>query len=65
MDATMSALNGGEDFELLFTIDQVDFEKIKSNMDITVIGYATEQANICQLITPAGNQFDIKAQGWN
>lgn len=65
LDATMCALNGGEDFELLFTINQADFEKIKSNMDITVIGYATEQTNICQLITPAGNQFDIKAQGWN
>ena len=64
LDATTCALNGGEDYELLFTISQADFEKIKSNMDITVIGYATEQANICQLITPSGNQFDIKAQGW-
>lgn len=64
LDATMCALNGGEDFELLFTIAQTDFEKIKSNMDITVIGYATDQANVCQLITPSGNQFDIKAQGW-
>jgi thiamine-monophosphate kinase len=64
LDATMCALNGGEDFELLFTIDQTDFEKIKSNMDISVIGFATNQANICQLITPSGSQFDIKAQGW-
>lgn len=64
LDATMCALNGGEDFELLFTIAQTDFEKIKSNMDITIIGYATDQANVCQLITPSGNQFDIKAQGW-
>ncbi|MFM9945694.1 MAG: thiamine-phosphate kinase [Bacteroidia bacterium] len=64
MDATMCALNGGEDFELLFTITQADFEKIKSNMDITVIGHATNEANVCQLITPSGNQFDIKAQGW-
>lgn len=64
LDATMCALNGGEDFELLFTIDQADFEKIKSNMDITVIGFATNQANVCQLITPSGSQFDIKAQGW-
>ncbi len=65
LDATMCALNGGEDYELLFTIGQSDFEKIKSNMDITIIGYATDQANICQLITPSGSQFDIKAQGWN
>jgi thiamine-monophosphate kinase len=64
LDATTCALNGGEDYELLFTISQSDFEKIKSNMDITVIGYATEQANVCQLITPSGNQFDLKAQGW-
>ncbi len=64
LDATMCALNGGEDFELLFTIDQADFEKIKSNMDITVIGFATNHANVCQLITPSGSQFDIKAQGW-
>lgn len=64
LDATMCALNGGEDFELLFTIDQADFEKIKSNMDITVIGFATNQANVCQLITPSGGQFDITAQGW-
>jgi len=65
LDATMCALNGGEDYELLFTIAQSDFEKIKNNMDITVIGHATEQVNVCQLITPSGNQFDIKAQGWN
>ncbi len=64
LDATMCAMNGGEDFELLFTIAQTDFEKIKSNMDITVIGYATEQVNVCQLITPSGNQYEIKAQGW-
>ncbi len=64
LDATTCALNGGEDFELLFTISQADFEKIKSNMDITIIGHATTQANICQLITPLGNVFDITAQGW-
>ena len=64
LDATMCALNGGEDYELLFTIAQADFEKIKTNMDITVIGHANEQPNVCKLITPSGNEFDIKAQGW-
>ncbi len=64
LDATMCALNGGEDYELLFTIAQADFEKIKSNMDITIIGHATNETNVCQLITPSGTQFDIKAQGW-
>jgi len=65
LDATMCALNGGEDFELLFTINQSDFEKIKSNMDISIIGHATSQENICQLITPSGGQYDITAQGWS
>jgi len=64
LDATMCALNGGEDFELLFTVPQSEFEKIKNNMDISIIGHATEQPNVCNLITPSGNVFDIKAQGW-
>lgn len=64
LDATMCALNGGEDYELLFTIKPEDYEKIKSQMDISVIGHATAQANVCQLITPSGNVFDLKAQGW-
>jgi len=64
MDATMCALNGGEDYELLFTISPNDYEKIKNQMDISVIGHATDEQNICKLITPSGNMFDIKAQGW-
>jgi len=65
MDATMCALNGGEDYELLFTISPNDYEKIKNQMDITVIGHSTDEPNICKLITPSGNMFDIKAQGWD
>ena len=64
LDATMCALNGGEDYELLFTISPADYEKIKHQMDISIIGHATEEPNNCKLITPSGNMFDIKAQGW-
>jgi thiamine-monophosphate kinase len=64
LDATTCVLNGGEDFELLFTIPQSDFEKIKSSMDISIIGHATDQTGVCKLITPSGNQFDLTAQGW-
>jgi thiamine-monophosphate kinase len=58
------ALNGGEDYELLFTIKQEDFDKIKNNPDFTVIGHATEVVNSYRLNTKAGNSFEIKAQGW-
>lgn len=64
LDATMCALNGGEDFELLFTVSQTHFEKLKNHMDISIIGHATEIPNACKLITKAGTEFDIKAQGW-
>jgi thiamine-monophosphate kinase len=58
------ALNGGEDFEVLFTIDQSDYEKINKHVDFSVIGHATEVANSIRLVTRAGSAFDIKAQGW-
>lgn len=64
LDATMCALNGGEDFELLFTVSQTQFEKLKNHMDISIIGHATEIPNACKLITKAGSEFDITAQGW-
>ncbi len=64
LDATMCALNGGEDFELLFTVSQTQFEKLKNHMDISIIGHATEIPNACKLITKAGSEFDIRAQGW-
>ncbi|MCC6720773.1 MAG: thiamine-phosphate kinase [Bacteroidia bacterium] len=60
LDATMCILSGGEDYELLFTISQNDYEKIKSNIDITVIGYATAETGICSLITPNGTKTEIK-----
>ncbi len=64
IDPTVCALNGGEDYELLFTIKQSDFEKIKNNPDISIIGHITEAAAGCNLISKAGIVHEIKAQGW-
>lgn len=65
LDPTVCALSGGEDYELLFTIKQSDYDKIKNNPDITIIGHITDKAAGCQLISKSGNQHEIKAQGWN
>jgi thiamine-monophosphate kinase len=58
-----SAMNGGEDYELLFTIKQSDFEKIKNSAYITPIGFMTE-AKKYELILKSGTRADIQAQGW-
>lgn len=63
--ADVGALNGGEDYELLFTIDQKDFEKIKENKEITVIGHITDKSMGCQLVTPQNTTIELRAQGWN
>jgi thiamine-monophosphate kinase len=65
LDPTVCALNGGEDYELLFTIKQTDYERLKHDVDITVIGYITEESAGNYLITKAGNVHELKAQGWN
>ncbi len=65
MDSTMIALSGGEDYELLFTIDQKDFDKIKGNPNLTVIGHMTEKAEGSHLITRANTKIPLTAQGWN
>jgi thiamine-monophosphate kinase len=62
---SMTALNGGEDYELLFTVNQKHFEKLKNHPDFTIIGHATADKGSYQLITKSGNSFDIKAQGWD
>jgi len=65
MDSTTVALNGGEDYELLMTISQEDFPKIKANPNLTVIGYMTEASSGMHLVTRADTKIPIKAQGWN
>ncbi len=65
LDPTACALSGGEDYELLFTITQADYEKIKLNPSISVIGYITASAEGKNIITRAGNKHELVAQGWN
>ncbi len=65
LDPTVCALSGGEDYELLFTVKQADYDKIKNSPDISVIGHITDLASGCQLISKSGNMHEIKAQGWN
>jgi thiamine-monophosphate kinase len=65
MDPTICALNGGEDYELLFTIDQSDFPKIKANPDISVIGHMTRNSDGVNLITKGGTSHTLTAQGWD
>jgi len=59
-----AALNGGEDYELLFTVDQKDFDAIKSHPYLTVIGHACETNRGCHLVTGVGQQIELTAQGW-
>ncbi len=65
IDPTVCALNGGEDYELLFTIRQEDFEKVKGLLDITVIGHITEPDAGCEMISKSNKVHPLKAQGWN
>lgn len=65
IDSTTIALNGGEDYELLFTIDQGDYPKIKGNPNFTVVGFIKEKEAGMQLITRAETSIELKAQGWN
>lgn len=65
LDPTTCALNGGEDYELLFTIAQTDYEKIKGNPSVTVIGHMTDKASGCQLVDKQGGLHELRAQGWN
>ncbi len=63
--ADTGALNGGEDYELLFTIDQKDYDKIKNREDIHIIGHITDKSLGCNLVTPQNTTIALKAQGWN
>lgn len=65
MNPLVAALNGGEDYELLFTIPLSDHEKIKNDPDFTIIGHMTEAAEGINLVTGAGSAIPLQAQGWN
>jgi len=65
IDSTTIALNGGEDYELLMTISQEDYPKIKGNPNLTVIGYMTDESNGMHLVTRAEQKIPIIAKGWN
>jgi thiamine-monophosphate kinase len=65
IDSTTIALNGGEDYELLLTISQEDFPKIKGNPNLTVIGYMTDKDRGMHLVTRAETKIRIIAKGWN
>lgn len=64
IDSTTIALNGGEDYELLMTISQEDFSKIKGNPNLTVIGYITEADRGMHLVTRGDTKVPIIAKGW-
>ncbi|KAB1069848.1 thiamine-phosphate kinase [Tamlana haliotis] len=64
IDSTTVALNGGEDYELLFTISQDDYAKIKANPHLTVIGHIKQASEGLHLVTRADTRIPIKAQGW-
>ncbi|HRZ41342.1 MAG TPA: thiamine-phosphate kinase [Bacteroidales bacterium] len=65
IDPTTAALNGGEDYELLFTISQADYDKIKDHNDISIIGYMTTREEGYHLISKSGTKVELKAQGWD
>lgn len=65
LDPTACALSGGEDYELLFTVPQSDYEKINGNPAISIIGHITEASEGAHIITKGGSRHEITAQGWN
>lgn len=65
IDSTTIALSGGEDYELLFTVDQRDFDKIKGNPNFSIIGHMKPESEGRHLITRDGLQVELTARGWN
>lgn len=65
IDSTTVAINGGEDYELLFTIPMDDFEKIKGNPNFSIIGHMTAASEGMHLVTRANTKIQLKARGWN
>jgi thiamine-monophosphate kinase len=65
LDPTAAALSGGEDYELLFTMKQADYDKIVLSEQISVIGYMADISEGAHILTKGGNKFKLVAQGWN
>lgn len=65
LDPTACALSGGEDYELLFTVPQSEYEKLVLNEQISVIGYMTDISEGAHIITKGGSKYPLTAQGWN
>ena len=65
LDPTTCALNGGEDYELLFTVAQTDFEKIKGNPSLSIIGHMMDKASGYHLVDKQGGLHELRAQGWD
>ena len=64
LDPTLTALSGGEDYELLFTIKQSDYNKLENHPDFTVIGHVTKAEEGLHMISKGGQKHALKAQGW-
>ncbi len=65
LDSTTVAINGGEDYELLFTISINDFEKIKGNPNFSIIGHMTQESEGIHLVTRANTKIQLKSRGWD
>lgn len=65
MNLVTAAMNGGEDYELVFTVPLIDKDKVEKLKGVTMIGYMTKPELGCALVSPDGKEFSIKAQGWN
>ena len=59
-----NVFNGGSDYELLFTISQADYEKIKDSQEVHIIGHITEEGSPCVMVTPQNTTITLLAPGW-
>jgi thiamine-monophosphate kinase len=65
LDSTTIALSGGEDYELLFTVPQGDYPKLKANPNLSIIGHVVDTSQGINLVTRSGEQIPVTAMGWN
>jgi thiamine-monophosphate kinase len=65
LDPTLCVLSGGEDYELLFTVAQEDYEKVRNHPKLSIIGHMTADPTACTLITRNGVHVPLTAQGWD